>query len=187
MTTLIGVSGSLRKQSINTGLLRAAASLIAPKHTLFVQTIELIPLFNADVEIESGVPQVVEQLKNQIASSDGLVISTPEYNNSIPGVLKNAIDWLTRPASDIGRVFRGKPVALMGATPGGLGTVLSQSAWLPVLRFLGTSPWNEGRLMVSHASQLFNAEGQLIDEKTIGQLQQFMTGFLEFVERSKKN
>lgn len=80
-------------------------------------------------------------LKDRIAAADGLLLVTPEYNNSIPGVFKNAIDWLSRPASDIGRVFDGKPVGLIGATPGGMGTPFSQTAWLPVLRTLGTRPF----------------------------------------------
>ena len=82
------------------------------------------------------MPPAVERLKNRIAQADGLLIVTPEYNNSVPGVLKNAIDWLSRPGDDIARVFRGRPVAIMGATTGVGGTGLSQAAWLPVLRLL---------------------------------------------------
>jgi len=81
----------------------------------------------------------VTDLKEAIAASDGLLLATPEYNNSIPGVFKNAIDWLSRPPADIKRVFGGKPLAILGASPGGFGTVLSQSAWLPVLRYLDST------------------------------------------------
>ena len=83
----------------------------------------------------------------------------------MPGVLKNGIDWLTRPAADIERVFGDRPVAVIGASPGGFGTILSQNAWLPVLRTLGTRPWFGGRLMVSRAGQVFNEAGELVDEK----------------------
>ena len=110
-----------------------------------------------------------------------MLISTPEYNNSIPGVLKNAVDWLSRPVSDIKTVFGGKPVALMGASPGGFGTVSSQTAWLPVLRTLGTKPWFGGRLMVSRAQTVFDADGKMTDETSKKQLQQFLNGFVEFV------
>src|SRR5207253_5645725 len=106
---------------------------------------------------------------------------TPENNNSIPGVFKNAIDWLSRPPSDIKAVFGGKPVAVAGASPGGFGTVLSQSAWLPVLRTLGTKPWFGGRLMVSRAQTVFDEHGNLTDEGVKKQLQQFVQGFVEFI------
>ncbi len=186
MFKLIGLSGSLRRSSFNTGLLNAAVGLMPSDSELVVRTIEGIPVYDADFEAEQGIPPSVEELKNLIANADGLVIATPEYNNSIPGPLKNTIDWLTRPPADIPRVFRGKPVAIIGATPGGLGTALSQIAWLPVLRFLETRLWNSGRLTVSKAGTLFDAQGQLTDAKTIEQLQQFFRGFVDFVRSSKQ-
>ena len=94
------------------------------------------------------MPAAVAKLKEQVAAADGLLLVTPEYNNSIPGVFKNAIDWLSRPAADIPRVFGGRKVAVIGASPGGFGTILSQTAWLPVLKTLGTNPWFGGRLLV---------------------------------------
>jgi NAD(P)H-dependent FMN reductase len=109
-----------------------------------------------------------------------LLLSTPEYNNSIPGVLKNTIDWLSRPATDIPAVFGGRAVAVMGASPGPFGTTLAQTAWLPVLRTLRTRPWFEGRLMVSRAATVFNDSGDLVDDKTSTQLQQFVEGFVRF-------
>src|SRR5207244_3604382 len=104
-------------------------------------------------------------LKDRIASASGLLLVTPEYNNSMPGVLKNAVDWLTRPPKDIPRVFGNKPVAIMGATPGMGGTRLAQSAWLPVLRTLGTRAWFGKQLYVAGASKVFDAEGALVDDK----------------------
>jgi NAD(P)H-dependent FMN reductase len=115
-----------------------------------------------------------------VAAADGLLIATPEYNNSIPGVLKNAVDWMTRPPADIPRVFGGKPVAVMGASPGGFGTILSQAAWLPILRTLGTKPWFGGRLMVSRAGSVFDANGAITDEKVREQVRAFVQGFVEF-------
>jgi len=108
---------------------------------------------------------------------------TPEYNNSLPGVFKNAIDWLSRPASDIGRVFGGRPVAVIGASMGGFGTILAQDAWLPVLRTLGTRPWFEGRLMVSRAQGAFDADGRLKDDAVRDQLARFLDGFAAFAQR----
>ncbi len=180
MSKLIGLSGSLRSGSFNTALLRAAAALLPEGSELSVHTIRGIPLYDADEEAATGIPQAVSDLKEAIATSDGLLLATPEYNNSIPGVMKNAIDWLTRPPADFKRVFGGKPVAVMGATPGGFGTILSQNDWLPVLRYLGTKPWYGGRLLVSQAHTLFCDSGLLTDEKTREQLRLFMQGFVDF-------
>jgi NAD(P)H-dependent FMN reductase len=149
--------------------------------TLEVHTIEGIPLYNADDEVATGIPQTVADLKDAIAAADGLLLATPEYNNSLPGVLKNAIDWLSRPPADIKRVFGGKPVAVIGATPGGFGTILSQDAWHSVFRHLGASPWFGGRLLVSHANKMIDSSGAITDDKTRDQLKQFVQGFTEFV------
>src|SRR5205814_9983920 len=108
---------------------------------------------------------------------DGLLLATPEYNNSIPGVLKNVIDWLSRPVSDIKAVFGGKPIAVMGASPSGFGTILSQNAWLPVLRTLGTKPWFGGRLLVSRAPSVCDEQGKIKDDAVKKQLDEFMRGF----------
>src|SRR5436309_15209131 len=148
---------------------------------LRIETIEGIPLYDGDIETAEGIPPRVAELKKAIAGADGLLLSTPGYNNSMPGVLKNAVDWLSRPASDIKTVFGGKPVAIMGASPGGFGTVLSQNAWLPVLRTLGTKPWFGGRLLVSRAQTVFDEHGSLQDEAIRKQLEQFLNGFIEFV------
>ena len=119
-------------------------------------------------------------MKNAIAGADGLLLVTPEYNYSIPGVFKNAIDWLSRPPADSARVWAGKPVALIGASPSGFGTNLAQEAWLPVLRTLGTRPWFGGRLFVSKAQSVFDESGELTDEAVKKQLRQFLGGFVEF-------
>src|SRR4029453_13999707 len=102
-------------------------------------------------------------------------------NNSIPGVFKNVIDWMSRPPKDISRVFGGRPVAVMGATPGPNGTLLPQTAWLPVLRVLQTQPWFGGRLLVSNAAKVFDANGALVDTIVREQLKTFMDGFQAFI------
>jgi NAD(P)H-dependent FMN reductase len=148
---------------------------------LRIESIEGIPLYNADVEAAEGVPRRAAEIKKAISQSDGLLLSTPEYNNSIPGVFKNAVDWLSRPPADVKSVFGGRPVAVIGASPGGFGTTLSQNAWLPVLRTLGTKPWFGGRLLVSRAQSVFDEQGKLQDEAVKKQLEQFLKGFVEFV------
>lgn len=185
MPTIVGLAGSLRKGSFNEALLRAAIEL-APSGTIVEHaSIRGIPLYDGDAEEASGVPQVVQDLKDRIAKADGLLLVTPEYNNAMPGVFKNAIDWLSRPGSDIPRVFGNRPVALMGATPGRAGTILAQNAWLPVLRTLGTRPWFGGRVFVSGAGKVFDAGGKLIDEKIREQVTSFMAGFAKFAAEQK--
>jgi len=150
---------------------------------LTIESIAGIPLYNGDMEAAEGIPQRVAELKRAITEADGLLLSTPEYNNSMPGVLKNAVDWLSRPASDIKAVFGGKPVAVMGASPGGFGTISSQNAWLPVLRTLGTKLWFGGRLLVSRAQTVFDEHGKMTDDAVRKQLEQFLRGFVEFVQK----
>lgn len=183
MTRIIGLCGSLRRRSYNLGLLEAAAGLMPAGATLEVRTLAGVPLYNADDEAESGLPAPVVALKEAVAAADGLLLATPEYNNGIPGVFKNGIDWMSRPASDIPRVFGGKPVALIGASPGGFGTILAQDAWLAVLRTLGARPWFEGRLLASRAGGLFDAEGKLSDAATRERLAGFMAGFVADIRR----
>ncbi|MES2058099.1 MAG: NADPH-dependent FMN reductase [Pseudomonadota bacterium] len=184
MTRIIGIAGSLRRRSFNLGLLRAAAEVMPDGATLDVHTINDIPLYNADVEAADGLPRAVVALKEAIVGADGVLLATPEYNNGIPGVFKNTIDWLSRPADDIARVFGAKPIAIIGASPGGFGTILAQDAWLGVLRTLGTRPWFEGRLLAARAGGLFDAEGQLTDETIRARLTIFVAGFAAFIERS---
>jgi NAD(P)H-dependent FMN reductase len=180
MTRIVGIAGSLRRGSFNAALLRAASENMPAGATLDIGTIMEIPLYDADVEAASGIPPAVVRLKDRIAAADGLLLATPEYNNSIPGVLKNAIDWLSRPDSDIRRVFGGRRVALIGASPGGFGTTLSQAAWLPVLRTLGTNPWFGKRLLLARARAVFDESGNLVDADVRDRLREFLAGFVDF-------
>ena len=182
MSRIVAIAGSLRRGSFNAALLRAAAALAPEGVTLEIATIKGIPLYDGDVESADGIPPTVAALKDSIATADGLLLATPEYNNSMPGVLKNAIDWLSRPPADIPRVFGNRPVAIIGASPGGFGTVLAQSAWLPVVRTLGMKPWFGGRLMVSRAGNVFDQAGELIDDTVREQLRNFVRGFSLFVQ-----
>jgi NAD(P)H-dependent FMN reductase len=125
----------------------------------------------------------VTTLREAIRAADALLIATPEYNNSMPGVLKNGLDWLSRPSGEGGKLFGGKPTALVGATPGGFGTVQAQDALLSVLRAFGNDFWMGGRLMVSKAGTVFDADGQLVDDKVRAQLQQFLAGFVGFMQK----
>jgi NAD(P)H-dependent FMN reductase len=183
MTKILGLSGSLRAGSFNTALLRAAAGLMPPGATLELATLHGVPLYDGDSEERDGIPAAVTALKEKMIASDGVLLATPEYNNSLPGVLKNGIDWLSRPPADIARVFAGRPIAVIGASPGNFGTILAQNAWLPVLRTLGMQPWFGGRLMVSRAGQVFNPAGELADDKAKAQLQKFLQGFVASLTR----
>lgn len=180
MTSIIGIAGSVRKGSWNAALLRAARDAAPPGAEVEIASIGDIPLYNADVERERGVPEPVAALKEKIVAAQGLLLVTPEYNNSVPGVFKNAIDWLSRPSRDIPRVFGDKAVAIMGATPGRGGTRLAQTAWLPVLRTLGTRVWSGKQLYVANAAQVFDADGNLVDEQVKKILAELMAGFVAF-------
>jgi chromate reductase, NAD(P)H dehydrogenase (quinone) len=185
MTRIIGISGSLRQGSYNLALLRNAAELVPAGCTLEIASIKDIPLYDGDLEAQSGIPAAVAALKERVAAADGLLLVTPEYNNSIPGVFKNAVDWMTRPASDIARVFGDRPVGLIGATPGGMGTTFAQTAWLPVLRTLGTRPFFGKTLYVSGAGKVFDAEGRLTDKDLRERLRVYMGQFAAFVASTR--
>src|SRR3982750_1069087 len=124
-----------------------------------------LPLFNQDIVDRDGPPPDVARLKDALRAADGLLIATPEYNWGIPGFLKNAIDWASRPASDIPDVFGDLPVALIGAGGGG-GTRLAQSAWMPVFRYLRMRPWSVHTLYVDRARERFDEAGRLAAEAT---------------------
>ncbi len=181
MVRLVGISGSLRKGSYNAALLRAAVELAPEGVELSTASIAGVPLYDGDVEAAEGVPATVAALKDAIARADGVLLVTPEYNSGIPGVFKNAVDWTTRPASDIGRVWKARPVAVIGASQGGFGTIESQGAWLGVLHKLGATQWHGGRITVARAQTLFDAEGRLTDEPSRDQLKAFLEGFAAFV------
>ena len=180
MATIIGLCGSLRRGSFNRMLLSAAVDAAPPGTSIEPESIREIPLYDGDVEEEQGVPESVQRLKSRIAQADGLLIVTPEYNHSMPGVLKNAIDWLSRPPADIPRVFGGRPVAIIGATPGPGGTALSQAAWLPVVRTLGMRPWFEGRVLISDAVRVFDTDGRIADAAVRQRIRTFIEGFAAF-------
>lgn len=182
MTRILGISGSLRKGSFNTALLRTAVTLAPDGVELDARTIHGVPLYDADVE-RDGVPEAVTALREGLAAADGLLLVTPEYNNSMPGVFKNAIDWMS--SGPGGALFRGKPVALIGASPGPFGTTQSQTNWLPVIRTLGMSPWFEGRLMVSRAREAFDESGTLTDARIREKLAGIVAGFAEAIAGGK--
>ena len=179
MTKLVLISGSLRKGSFNTALLRAALAMAPDGVEIVEGSIRGIPLYDGDVEAADGIPEAVTRLKDLVADADGVILFTPEYNNGIPGVFKNAIDWMSRPSSDIPRVFGGKPFAITGASPGNFGTLLSQEAWLPIMRTLGTVPWFGQKLMVSRAGTVIQ-DGKIADEATEKKLRDFVAGFALF-------
>jgi len=183
MTRILGISGSLRAASFNTALLRAAQQVAGDGIELEAATLHGIPLYDGDAEAANGIPEAVSALKERVVASDGVLLVTPEYNNGVPGVFKNAIDWLSRPANDIARVFGGRPFALVGASPGGFGTILSQDHWLPVLKTLGVDLWAGSKLYVSRAGQAFDASGELVDDKVRAQLAEFVRGFAAFAAK----
>jgi chromate reductase len=168
---ILGIAGSLRRQSYNRAALRAAAQLLPEGATLEVFELDGIPLFNQDVE--PNPPTEVTELKRRIREADAILFVTPEYNYSIPGVLKNAIDWASRPYGD--SAWSGKPAAIMGASVGTLGTARAQYHLRQVMVFLNMFPINQPEVMIGNASERFDGEGNLTDETTgkfIGQLLQ---------------
>ena len=177
MTKILGLSGSLRRGSFNAGLLRAAAEAAPEGTTIEIGSIREVPLYDGDLEAQHGLPPAVVTLQEQLRAADGLLLVTPEYNNGIPGVFKNAIDWMSR-GEGLGH-FVAKPVAVIGASPGGFGTIMAQNHWLPVLRTLRCSVWAEGRLLVSRAGGLFDGNGNLTDEKSRTALADFIAGFAD--------
>jgi len=181
MIQVIGLAGSLRKGSLNRLLLDAAVELAPTELRIHARSIRGIPLYDGDVEAAEGIPETVQALKEDIAEAKGLLLVTPEYNNSVPGPFKNAIDWLSRPPGDSGRVFGGKPVAVIGASPGAFGTMMSQAAWLPVIRALGMKPFYGATVYVSHAHKAFDEEGRLVDEGVRERLVRFLAAFREFI------
>ncbi len=177
--TILGLSGSLRRASFNAGLLRAAAEVVSDGVKLEIGAIHEVPPYNGDLEKASGLPPAVEVLQAQLQAADGVLLVTPEYNNGIPGVFKNVIDWMSRGPGL--QMWAGKPVALIGASPGGFGTIMAQNHWLPVLRTLKADFWAEGRLMVSRAGDLFDEDGNLTDTDSRERLAAFMDGFAKVI------
>lgn len=163
---LVGMSGSLRKKSFNTYLLHAVKEVLPDNVSLEIISIADIPLYNADLDLPAAKerPAAVATFRDVLANADGLIFSSPEYNYSIPGGLKNAIDWASR-GKDSPLV--GKPVALMGATPGLWGTVRMQQAFLQVFQYLDMPYANKPEILVAGAGQKFDENGKLNDETTL--------------------
>jgi chromate reductase, NAD(P)H dehydrogenase (quinone) len=181
MPTIIALPGSLRKGSFNRALLNVASGAAPSGWRLEIAGLEGIPLYDGDVEAAEGIPPAVQALKDRIASADGLLLATPEYNASLPGVFKNAIDWLSRPPADIPRVFGNRPVGLIGASAGGFGTIMSQTAWLPVLRALRARVFFGPPIRIARAGSAFDADGALQDSDQAKQLAEFLSGFADFI------
>lgn len=180
---IIGLAGSLREKSFNRMLLKAASGAVSDQCEFEIETIDGIPLYNQDFEDSEGVPERVKKLQDKISASDGLLLVTPEYNFSIPGTFKNAIDYLTRPPKEIARVFGNLPVGLMGATPGGRGTVPAQEAWLPILKTLQTLIFSAKAVGIPKAGDVFAEDGSIKDEKVKKQINEYMKEFEAFVQR----
>ncbi len=168
---VLGFAGSLRKASYNAGLLRAAREVLPDGMELEVFDLLPIPLYNGDVEAQ-GLPEPVRHFRERILAADALLIATPEYNYSIPGVLKNAIDWASRPPSP---PVNGKPLAIMGASPSMFGTARSQYHLRQVCIYLDIRPLNRPEVFVANAAQKFDEHGNLKDDTT----RQYVRGLLE--------
>jgi chromate reductase len=157
---VLGIAGSLRVKSFNRGLLRAAAELAPPGVAVTIADLAPIPLYNEDVRT-AGEPAAVTELKRRIAECDALLIATAEYNYSLPGVLKNTFDWVSRPPAT--SPFRGKPAAIMGASTGAFGTVRAQMALRLLLSAVGCFAMPRPELMVSMSHEHFDADSNLVD------------------------
>ncbi|HOJ43427.1 MAG TPA: NAD(P)H-dependent oxidoreductase [Syntrophorhabdaceae bacterium] len=175
------MAGSLRKNSYNKMLLRACHEVLPEGGSLEIFDLEGIPPFNQD--LEGNLPERVKLLKKKIRESDAVLISTPEYNYSIPGVLKNAIDWASRPYGD--NVFYGKPAAIMGASIGMLGTARAQYHLRQVLVCLNLYVLNQPEVMVSYAESKFDGEGKLIDDLTRNRLKDLLMELINWTKKIK--
>lgn len=175
---ILAISGSLRQGSYNTALLRAMQAAAPAGVQVQLHTLHDIPFFNEDLEAAQGWPAAVRDLREKIRQADALLVSTPEYNSGIPGVLKNTFDWLSRSNAEHPSVLMNKPFALVGATPGSFGTAIAQASVLPMVRALGLQLWAGQRLALPQAHTLFNAQGELTDEATRLSLQQYMAAWV---------
>jgi chromate reductase, NAD(P)H dehydrogenase (quinone) len=162
--TVLGICGSLRRASYNMAALRAAIELKPPRMTIAIADISEFPLYNEDVR-EQGFPPPVETLRHQILAADGLLFVCPEYNYSMSGVLKNAIDWASRPPD---QPFAGKPAAIMGATAGMAGGARAQGDLRRSCVFLDVHPIHKPEVLIGQAQTKFDANGRLIDEAARG-------------------
>lgn len=158
----VAISGSLREKSFNTSLLKAAQEVLPSEATIEILSIKDIPLYNQD--LEANYPIVVQKIKDKIKNADGIIFATPEYNRSVPGVLKNVIDWVSRPYGT--NAFAGKLVLLLGASPGAIGTAVAQSHLKEILLYLDMKVIGQPEFYLGGASQKFNEQGVLTDEVT---------------------
>ncbi|HUS28620.1 MAG TPA: NADPH-dependent FMN reductase [Kofleriaceae bacterium] len=177
--SLLGICGSTRKASLNRALLVAVAEVL-PEGTAFsmYEGLDQLPIFNSDLQ----EPTSVLALKSAIAAADGLVIAVPEYNYSIPGGLKNALDWVSRPPAT--SPMRGKPVGLVGAATGMSGTIRAQTHMRQMLVYSDTPVLNQPEVLIPRAQERFT-DGELTDESTRQLLGRFATAFIAFVRRYK--
>jgi chromate reductase len=176
---ILGIAGSLRSASYNRAALRAATELVPQDATLNTFELDGIPGFNQDEE--QNPPAKVTALKRRVREADAILFVTPEYNYSIPGVLKNAIDWASRPYGD--NVWSGKPVALMGASIGGFGTARAQYHLRQVFVFLNMFPLNQPEVMIGRAAERFDANGNLTDETTKKLIRQLLENLIAWTNR----
>jgi chromate reductase, NAD(P)H dehydrogenase (quinone) len=168
---ILGIAGSLRRESYNRAALRAATKLVPEGAILETFELDEIPGFNQDDEQDP--PAKIVELKRRIREADAILFITPEYNYSVPGVLKNAIDWASRPHGD--SAWNGKPAAIMGASPGAIGTARAQYHLRQILVYLNMFPINQPEVMISHAMDRFDQQGNLIDVVT----KEFIMGLLQ--------
>jgi chromate reductase, NAD(P)H dehydrogenase (quinone) len=185
MTTpvkILGIAGSLRRESYNRAALRAATELVPEGAVIDVFEIDGIPGFSQDEE--QNPPAKVIDLKQRIRKSDAILFVTPEYNYSVPGVLKNAIDWASRPYGD--SAWSGKPVAIMGASVGALGTARAQYHLRQIFVFLNMFPINQPEVMIGNASQRFDAAGNLTDDATKEFIRQLLQNLVDWTRRIGK-
>ena len=168
---LLGIAGSLREGSYNRGLLRAAAELTPLGVELVEFDLRGLPFYDGDLEA-AGDPESATELKDAIRDADALVIATPEYNRGLPGVLKNAIDWASRPA--LASPLAGKPVAIMGATTGFAGTARAQQQLRDALEFPGAIVLQQPEVLVSEAYLRFDEHGELVDEETRAEIRELL-------------
>jgi chromate reductase len=179
---ILGICGSLRKASFNRAALKEAQRLVPSGVELELFTLDGIPPFSEDDE--QNLPETVVALKEKVRAADALLFATPEYNYSIPGVLKNAIDWGTRPSGD--NCFAGKPAAIMGASLGRQGTARAQYHLRQVFVTLDVYPINGPELMIANASESFDEEGRLTDKKALQMIERILSQLVEWTKRISK-
>ena len=180
---VLGFAGSLRKGSFNRGLLRAAAEMLPAQMALEVYDLSAIPLYDGDVEAV-GIPEVVKDFQRRIEEADALLVATPEYNYSMSGVLKNAIDWASRPSPvRPTQPFDGKPIAMMGASAGMMGSGRAQYHLRQTCVFLNMLPLNKPEVFVPAAQTKFDAKGQLTDETVRTRIRQLLESLADWTRR----